>query len=163
MAEEEDPERDALQERAAEVTIDSACAIPTNSHVSKTASTTLFAPPMPELEFTVIRNLSRGTRHWCVKGKHIICQERLCPSYDRGKYEIATSHDDPFCLDCLRAAEQDYEIVSPERFAHGEAQSGDAATKPKGADKTGRNVKSDRRIVLNKLVSGKKADRATNK
>ena len=98
-AEEEDPERDALQERAAKVTIDSACTAPTNSHGNKTASTTLFAPPMPELEFTVIRNLFRGTRHWCVKGKHIICQERLCPSYDRSKYDIAPSHDDPLCLD----------------------------------------------------------------
>ena len=118
---------------------------------------------MPELEFTVIRNLFRGTRHWCVKGKHIICQERLCPGYDRGKHEIATSHDDPFCLDCLRAAEQDYKIISPERFAHGEAQTGHAAAKPDGEDKTGGSVKKDRRLFLSKFITPTNADQPANK
>ena len=46
LAEEEDPERDALQERAAEVTIDSACATPADPQV-RNAGSTLSAPPMP--------------------------------------------------------------------------------------------------------------------
>ena len=110
---------------------------------------------MPKLQFTVMRNLFRGTRHWCIKGDHIICQERLCPTYDRKKYAEATTHDDPFCLDCLRAAEEEYHIVSPERFAHGEAQSCDTADQPEGLSRATNNVKSDRRAFLSKFVSNK--------
>ena len=150
-AEEEDPERDAVQERAAEVTMDSTCTAQTDPQITNT-DTTLFAPPMPKLEFTVIRNLFRGTRHWCVKGAHVICQERLCSGYDRNKYETAVSHDDPFCLDCLRAAEEEYDIPSPERFAHGETQPNHHAT----SDGAANDVKSDRKPFLNRLAKIKK-------
>ena len=72
-AEDEDDERDALQERAAEVAVDSTCMPPEiNLETDEAPTSTLFAPPMPKLEFTVIRHLFRGTRHWCVKGAHII-------------------------------------------------------------------------------------------
>jgi len=159
-AEDEDEERDALQERAAEVAVDSGCLPPEpDPDANVTPTSTLFAPPMPKLEFTVIRHMFRGTRHWCVKGAHIICQERLCPRYDRNKYSEATTHEDPFCLDCLQTAEKDYKIESPERFAHGEKQ-------PQPADDeamtNSNNVKSDRRAFLDKLcTSGKDVATAT--
>ena len=109
---------------------------------------------MPKLEFMVIRHLFRGTGHWCVKGDHIICQERLCPSYDKNKYAVATTHDDPFCLDCLRAAEEEYNVVSPERFAHG-AEQFDKADNRAGGSTSGSNVNSDRRAFLNRSMTRK--------
>ena len=49
-AEEEDDERDALQERAAEVSVDSACMPPAAElEADKAPTSTLFAPPMPKL------------------------------------------------------------------------------------------------------------------
>ena len=66
-AEDEYDERDPLQERAAEVAVDSACMPPeANLETNEVPTSTLFAPPMPKLEFTVIRHMFRGTRHWCV-------------------------------------------------------------------------------------------------
>ena len=161
-AEDENDERDALQERAAEVAVDSACVPPeTDLEAHEVITSTLFAPPMPKLEFTVIRHMFRGTRHWCVKGAHIICQERLCPSYDRNKYSEATTHEDPFCLDCLQTAEKDYNVDSPERFAHGEKQPQSADDETKNSMN---NVKSDRRAFLDKFMkraSSKDAEAAS--
>ena len=91
-----------------------------------------------------------------MKGAHVICRERLCPSYDRKTYESASSHDDPFCLDCLRAAEEEYKITSPERFAHGETQPNQCA--PGDAANARNNVKSDRKPFLNRLVRIKKPE-----
>lgn len=154
-AEEEDEDSDAVQERAAEVTIDSTCMPPEqDTTADKTPSDKLFAPPMPELQFTVMRHCLRGTRHWCAKGKHIICQERLCPSYDPSKYDTAITHADPFCLDCLRAAEEEYGVVSPERFAHGEQRTAGSGTQsPASAFES--DVKKDRRAFLSKSIARK--------
>ena len=120
-----------------------------NLETDEVPTSTLFAPPMPKLEFTVIRHMFRGTRHWCVKGAHIICQERMCPGYDRNKYSEATTHEDPFCLDCLQTAEKDYNVDSPERFAHGEKQ---FKTADGQAEDSAKNVKRDRRAFLDKFM-----------
>ena len=115
----EDEERDAFQERAAEVLVDTDYSEPPQPTTGNLAAATLFAPPMPDLKFKVIRHLFRGTRHWCVEGKHTICQKGLHPQYDETKYGPAVTHDDAFCLDCLRAATDDYTVEAPERFVHG--------------------------------------------
>ena len=117
----EDNERDALQERCAEVMVDTEYSVPIKE-CSNTLAKVVFTPPMPNLEFSVIRHLFRGTRHWCTKGNHVICQEGLLPQYDKTKYGPAVTHDDAFCLDCLRAAADDYQIEAPERFIHGTAE-----------------------------------------
>jgi len=114
----EDDERDALQERSAEVLVDTEYPEPVKKPAN-TLSKVVFAPRMPHLEFSVIRHLFRGTRHWCTKGNHVICQEGLLPQYDKTKYWPAVTHDDAFCLDCLRAASEDYQVEAPERFVHG--------------------------------------------
>jgi hypothetical protein len=121
-AEAEDDTRDALQERAAEVHVEEVYSKPENKTRTEGGNTIRFTPAMPDIQFTVIRHLFHGTRHWCVRGKHVICQQGLLPDYDETKYGLATTHSDAFCLDCLRAATDDYNITSPERFAHGEVQ-----------------------------------------
>ena len=121
-AEAEDDSRDALQERAAEVHVEEVYSRPENKTRTEGGNTIRFTPSMPDIQFTVIRHLFHGTRHWCVKGKHVICQQGLLPDYDESKYGLATTHSDAFCFDCLRAATDDYNITSPERFVHGEVQ-----------------------------------------
>jgi len=111
---EEDEDRDDVQARAAEVHTDSAHA---RSSTNKPSATKAYVPEMPNLEFAILRNVFRGSRHWCVKGGHVLCQ----PSgHDPNQFGPATSHDDPFCIKCLQVAKEQYDVQAPERFAHGE-------------------------------------------
>ena len=55
-----------VQERAAEVETDTAHAEPNTTKEPKPQT---FVPKMPEFEFSVIRHLFQGSRHWCVKEK----------------------------------------------------------------------------------------------
>ena len=70
---EEDGERDDVQVRAAEVHTDSSHA-KSKSEPKPPATKPVYVPDLPDLEFTIVRNLFRGSRHWCVKGGRILCQ-----------------------------------------------------------------------------------------
>ena len=152
---EEDDERDALQERAAEVFVDSEHATPPEEPAANTIAAVLFAPPMPDLEFKVTRHLFRSTRHCCVKGNHVICQEGLLPQYGKTKYGPAVTHDAAFCPDCLRAATDDYKVVSPERFVHGEIQTNPPVSDSSGTGESKVSVAQARRTFLSRLIKSK--------
>ena len=80
---------------------------------------------MPELEFSVIRHLFQGSRHWCVKGKYVIGKRIICSmgdneSYNESMFGPATTHNDNMCLECLQVAKEKYKVTDRERFVHGE-------------------------------------------
>ena len=149
----EDDERDALQERPAEVLVDTEYSEPVKEPAN-TSSTVEFAPPMPHLEFSIIRHLFRGTRHWCTKGNHVFCQEGLFPQYDKSKYGPAVTHDDAFCLDCLRAAAEDYKVEAPERFVHGTVQTSETPCST-NSETPQVSIAVKRKEILRRLISKK--------
>ena len=119
----EDEERDDLQARAAEVHTAAAHAQSKEPENKPGHVELAFSPTFAEkhkLESTVIRHLFRGTRHWCANGKHIICDKQPNGCYNKCESGPATTHNDAFCINCLRAARSQYDVKAPERFVHGE-------------------------------------------
>ena len=120
---EEDEERDDLQARAAEVHTDSTHATTEDPEQGSAKPELVYAPTFAEkhcLEFTVTRHFSRGTRHWCANGRHVICEGEKHGEYSKCESAPATTHNDAFCLNCLRVAKTEYMAESPERFVYGE-------------------------------------------
>ncbi len=114
-ADDEDDERDALQERAAEVEVDTRAAEKQTEGEAKLC----YAP----LHLKVLRHLFRGRRHWSEDGQYVICPWGSHPNYMISNYREAVTHEDPFCDGCLRAATKDFGVVAPERYVHGLASS----------------------------------------
>ena len=121
-ADEENEATTEVQERAAEVETDTAHAEPNTTEEPKPQQ---FVPKMPELEFSVIRHLFQGSRHWCVKGKHVMGKRIICSmgdneNYNENMFGPVTTHNDNMCLECLQVAKEKYKVKDPERFVHGE-------------------------------------------
>lgn len=67
----------------------------------------------------------QGSRHWCVKGKHIIGTRVVCSfgrrsDYNEKMFGPATTHNDNMCMECLQVARRKYNATDPKRFRHGE-------------------------------------------
>ena len=114
-AEDHHEARDELEECAAGVEVDKEVVSTPDESRPADAHTKSFAP----LYFKVLRHLYKGTRHWSEDGRNIICPTGRSPYYKPENYMEATSHGDPFCESCLKAAARVFCVIDPEHYAHG--------------------------------------------